>query len=382
MATTTFFIPSVNIMGTGCISEAVATIRRHGLRRLLIVTDAGLARSGMAARIQQLLADADIQSTVFDGAKPNPTVANVEAGLAALKAADCDAIVSLGGGSPHDCAKGIALCATNGGHISDYEGVDRSTRPQLPLIAINTTAGTASEMTRFCIITDEQRHVKMAIVDRNVTPLLSVNDPALMAGMPPSLTAATGMDALTHAVEAYVSTASTPITDACALKAVDLISRHLRSAVANGGNAEAREQMAYAQFLAGMAFNNASLGYVHAMAHQLGGVYDLPHGVCNAVLLPHVQAFNAATSADRLADVARAMGSSVSGGGQAGAEACLTAIRQLSADVGIPAGLSSLGVKAEDIPLLAANALKDACGLTNPRPASQQEIEALFRNAM
>lgn len=382
MATTTFFIPSVNIMGTGCISEAVATIRRHGLRRLLIVTDAGLARSGMAARIQQLLADADIQSTVFDGAKPNPTVANVEAGLAALKAADCDAIVSLGGGSPHDCAKGIALCATNGGHISDYEGVDRSTRPQLPLIAINTTAGTASEMTRFCIITDEQRHVKMAIVDRNVTPLLSVNDPALMAGMPPSLTAATGMDALTHAVEAYVSTASTPITDACALKAVDLISRHLRSAVANGGNAEAREQMAYAQFLAGMAFNNASLGYVHAMAHQLGGVYDLPHGVCNAVLLPHVQAFNAATSADRLADVARAMGCSVSGGGQAGAEACLTAIRQLSADVGIPAGLSSLGVKAEDIPLLAANALKDACGLTNPRPASQQEIEALFRNAM
>lgn len=382
MATTTFFIPSVNIMGTGCISEAVATIRRRGLRRLLIVTDAGLARSGMAARIQQLLADADIQSTVFDGAKPNPTVANVEAGLAALKAADCDAIVSLGGGSPHDCAKGIALCATNGGHISDYEGVDRSTRPQLPLIAINTTAGTASEMTRFCIITDEQRHVKMAIVDRNVTPLLSVNDPALMAGMPPSLTAATGMDALTHAVEAYVSTASTPITDACALKAVDLISRHLRSAVANGGNAEAREQMAYAQFLAGMAFNNASLGYVHAMAHQLGGVYDLPHGVCNAVLLPHVQAFNAATSADRLADVARAMGSSVSGGGQAGAEACLTAIRQLSADVGIPAGLSSLGVKAEDIPLLAANALKDACGLTNPRPASQQEIEALFRNAM
>ncbi|WP_028497732.1 L-threonine dehydrogenase [Microvirgula aerodenitrificans] len=382
MATTTFFIPSVNIMGTGCISEAVATIRRHGLRRLLIVTDAGLARSGMAARIQQLLVDADIQSTVFDGAKPNPTVANVEAGLAALKAADCDAIVSLGGGSPHDCAKGIALCATNGGHISDYEGVDRSTRPQLPLIAINTTAGTASEMTRFCIITDEQRHVKMAIVDRNVTPLLSVNDPALMAGMPPSLTAATGMDALTHAVEAYVSTASTPITDACALKAVDLISRHLRSAVANGGNAEAREQMAYAQFLAGMAFNNASLGYVHAMAHQLGGVYDLPHGVCNAVLLPHVQAFNAATSADRLADVARAMGGSVSGGGQAGAEACLTAIRQLSEDVGIPAGLSSLGVKAEDIPLLAANALKDACGLTNPRPASQQEIEALFRNAM
>jgi alcohol dehydrogenase len=173
----------------------------------------------------------------------------------------------------------------------DYEGVDQSSKPQLPLIAINTTAGTASEMTRFCIITDESRHVKMAIVDRNVTPLLSVNDPTLMVAMPKGLTAATGMDALTHAIEAYVSTAATPITDACALKAIDPDQPNLRLAVTDGKTA--RENMAYAQFLAGMAFNNASLGFVHAMAHQLGGFYDLPHGVCNAVLLPHVQSFNA-----------------------------------------------------------------------------------------
>ena len=252
----------------------------------------------------------------------------------------------------------------------------------MPLVAINTTAGTASEMTRFCIITDEARHVKMAIVDRNVTPVLSVNDPALMVGMPKSLTAATGMDALTHAVEAYVSTAATPITDACALKAIELISGNLRQAVANGQDMPAREAMAYAQFLAGMAFNNASLGYVHAMAHQLGGFYDLPHGVCNAVLLPHVQRFNARVSAARLRDVAAALGVEVRQmGPEQGAAAAIAAIEQLSRDIDIPPGLAVLGVKVEDVPILASNALKDACGLTNPRPASQAEIEAVFKAA-
>ncbi|WP_312934962.1 L-threonine dehydrogenase [Pseudomonas sp.] len=378
----TFFIPAVNIMGIGCLDEAITAIAGYGLRKALIVTDQGLARAGIAARIAGLLAERDIDSRVFDGARPNPTVANVEAGLALLQRERCDCVISLGGGSPHDCAKGIALCATNGGHISDYEGVDRSAKPQLPLIAINTTAGTASEMTRFCIITDEVRHVKMAIVDRNVTPILSVNDPALMAGMPKSLTAATGMDALTHAVEAYVSTAATPITDACALKAVSLISEHLRQAVNHGDDLQAREQMAYAQFLAGMAFNNASLGYVHAMAHQLGGFYDLPHGVCNAVLLPHVQRFNAQVSAARLRDVAKAMGLKVCGmDAEQGAAAAIAAIERLAADVEIPNGLRALGVKMEDVPLLATNALKDACGLTNPRSAVQSEIEAIFKAA-
>jgi len=191
----------------------------------------------------------------------------VREGLEILQRDACDCVISLGGGSPHDCAKGIALLATNGGDIKDYEGVDRSAKPQLPLISINTTAGTASEMTRFCIITDEARHIKMAIVDKNVTPLMSVNDPHLMAGMPKGLTAATGMDALTHAIEAYVSSAANPITDACALKAVTMIADSLRTAVNDGANMPARENMAYAQFLAGMAFNNASLGYVHAMLY-------------------------------------------------------------------------------------------------------------------
>lgn len=379
----TFFIPAVNVMGAGCLKEAVAAIKGYGFRKALIVTDNVLNKIGVAEKVKSLLNAEDIQAVVFDGAKPNPTVGNVEAGLAVLKKEACDFVVSLGGGSPHDCAKGIALVAANGGNISDYEGVDRSKKPQLPLIAINTTAGTASEMTRFCIITDETRHVKMAIVDRNVTPILSVNDPELMLAKPAGLTAATGMDALTHAVEAYVSTAATPITDACALKAVELISRHLRTAVKQGQDLEAREQMAYAQFMAGMAFNNASLGYVHAMAHQLGGVYDLPHGVCNAVLLPHVEAFNVSTSAARLTDVAKAMGVDVQGlSASQGAEVCLAEIRKLSADIGIPAGLRELGVKEEDIPLLADNALKDACGLTNPRKATHAEIEAIFRGAM
>ncbi|MDO8252854.1 MAG: L-threonine dehydrogenase [Rhodoferax sp.] len=383
MMSTTFFMPSVNIMGAGCLQEAVLAIRDHGFRKALIVTDTVLSKLGVAARIQSLLAAQEIQSVVFDGTQPNPTVANVRAGLAQLKEHQCDFVISLGGGSPHDCAKGIALCAANGGQISDYEGVDRSAKPQLPLVAINTTAGTASEMTRFCIITDEVRHIKMAIVDRNVTPIMSVNDPELMLAKPKGLTAATGMDALTHAVEAYVSTAATPITDACALKAVELISRNLRTAVSHGDNLQAREQMAYAQFLAGMAFNNASLGYVHAMAHQLGGFYDLPHGVCNALLLPHVEAFNVQTSAARLSDVARAMGVAVEGMDAAtGAQACIAAIRRLSVDVGIPACLADLGVKEKDIPMLAANALKDACGLTNPRKASQADIEGIFRGAM
>src|SRR5476649_736224 len=379
----TFFIPAVNIMGTDCLDEAMTAIRNYGFRKALIVTDAGLAKAGVASMIAEKLAMQDIDSVIYDGAKPNPNVENVEKGLALLQHSHCDFVVSLGGGSPHDCAKGIALCATNGGHIGDYEGVDQSSKPQLPLVAINTTAGTASEMTRFCIITDETRHVKMAIVDRNVTPLLSVNDPSLMVGMPKGLTAATGMDALTHAIEAYVSTAATPITDACALKAVELISANLRDAVTDGSNMQARENMAYAQFLAGMAFNNASLGYVHAMAHQLGGFYDLPHGVCNAILLPHVSSFNASVCPVRLNDVAKAMGLDTQHlDHEQGAAVAIAAIRKLSSDVGIPSGLAELGVKADDIPTLAANAMKDACGFTNPRPAEQAQIEEIFHAAM
>ncbi|WP_411754226.1 L-threonine dehydrogenase [Serratia sp. (in: enterobacteria)] len=383
MAASTFFIPSINMIGSGCLEDAAKTMKEHGLHHALIVTDKVLNGIGVVAQVQALLAAQNIESCVYDGTHPNPTTENVKQGLALLREHHCDCVVSLGGGSPHDCAKGIALVAANGGEIKDYEGVDRSAKPQLPVVAINTTAGTASEMTRFCIITDEARHIKMAIVDKHVTPILSVNDPHLMAGMPKSLTAATGMDALTHAIEAYVSSAANPITDACALKAATMIAESLRDAVNDGQNMQARENMAYAQFLAGMAFNNASLGYVHAMAHQLGGFYNLPHGVCNAVLLPHVQEFNTQVAAGRLKDIAAAMGVDVAGlNDQQGAAACIAAIRQLAKDVGIPAGLRDLQVKEEDFATLATNALNDACGFTNPIQASHEQIVAIFKAAM
>lgn len=376
MAVSAFFIPPVNLMGAGALQEAASRIGTFGYRRALIVTDAHAATCALAHQVAGLLEEQDIQSFLFTGVQPNPTTKNVEDGLEIMRENMCDFIISVGGGSPHDCAKGIALVASNGGKIEDYEGVDRSAKPQMPLVAINTTAGTASEMTRFCIISDVKRHVKMAIVDKHVTPILSVNDPVAMATMPASLTAATGMDALTHAVEAYVSTAATPITDTCALKAIALISTSLRRAVADGQDMEARENMAFAQFLAGMAFNNASLGYVHAMAHQLGGFYNLPHGVCNAILLPHVEAFNAPSCAARLADVAVQLGA------EASADAALAAIRKLSAEVGIPTGLAQLGVKEEDLGTLADNALKDACGLTNPVQPTHEQVINIYRAAM
>lgn len=378
MAVAQFFMPSSNLLGAGALEEAVKQMARLGFKKALVVTDAPLVGLGFAKRLADLLAAQNIASAVFDAVKPNPTVANVNAGLQALQAFGADCVVSLGGGSPHDCAKGIALLASNGGKIEDYEGLDKSARPQLPLIAVNTTAGTASEMTRFTIITDETRHVKMAIVDKHVTPILSVNDPELMQDMPASLTAATGMDALTHAVEAYVSTAHNPITDACALQAIALIARHLPTAVSSPKDKTAREQMAYAQFLAGMAFNNASLGYVHAMAHQLGGFYDLPHGVCNALLLPHVEAFNVRAAADRLAEVGRVLSAhntELAGLGP------IEAIQALAARVGIPPNLRALGVKEEDFPTLAANAMKDVCGLTNPVQPTLEEVIGIFRAA-
>ena len=383
MSSSTFFIPAINLMGAGCLKDAVAAIKSHGFKQGLIVTDEVLTKIGMVKQVSDLLDESGVKTVVFDGTQPNPTIANVEAGLAILKENECDFVISLGGGSPHDCAKGIALVAANGGKIGDYEGLDQSDKPQLPLVAINTTAGTASEMTRFCIITDEATHIKMAIVDKNVTPLLSVNDPELMLAKPASLTAATGMDALTHAIEAYVSTIATPVTDAVAIKAMELIHANLRTAVKDGQNIEAREQMAYAQFMAGMAFNNASLGYVHAMAHQLGGFYNLPHGVCNAILLPHVQRFNAKVSAARLKDVAIALGVNTADmSDEKAADAAIEAIVQLSKDVNIPSGLTELGAKEEDFAVLAENALKDVCGFTNPIQCSHEEIVNIFKAAL
>ena len=308
-----FYIPCVSLFGPGCAKEIGIKAQNLGAKKALIVTDVGLFKFGVADEIANYLKEAGVDSYIFPGAEPNPTDINVYHGVTAYNENACDFIVSLGGGSSHDCAKGIGLVTAGGGHIRDYEGIDKSTVPMTPLIAINTTAGTASEMTRFCIITNTDTHVKMAIVDWRCTPLIAIDDPKLMLAKPAGLTAATGMDALTHAVEAYVSTAANPITDACAEKAITMISEWLSPAVANGDNLEARDAMSYAQYLAGMAFNNASLGYVHAMAHQLGGFYNLPHGVCNAILLPHVCEFNLIACPERYAKIAQLMGVNTEG---------------------------------------------------------------------
>lgn len=379
---TYYFLPTRNVFGEGAVQEVGALMGSLDVSHAMIVTDKFLAQSGMAASVSQILAESGIRSVIFDGAEPNPTDKNVEAGVAFFQQNGCDSIISLGGGSSHDCAKGIGLVASNGGSIHDYEGVDKATRDVVPLMAINTTAGTASEITRFCIITDTTRKVKMAIVDWRVTPKIAVNDPVLMKGMPASLTAATGMDAMTHAIEAYVSTAANVLTDSAALMAVKMIYQYLPKAVANGDYMKARDKMAYAQYLAGIAFNNASLGYVHAMAHQLGGYYNLPHGVCNAILLPYVEEFNLIGNLNRFRDLAEAMGEQIQGlsTGDAAAKA-IQAIRTISRQVGIPANLKMLGVKPEDFGIMAENAMKDVCCLTNPRKATKEQIIEIYRRA-
>jgi alcohol dehydrogenase len=370
-------------MGVGCAKETGDQAKALGASKLLIVTDAGMKALGVADTIKGYVEEAGLKAVIFAGAEPNPTDTNVADGIAAYNENNCDGIITLGGGSAHDCGKGVGLVIGSGGNIRDFEGLNKSTKPMPPFLAINTTAGTASEMTRFCIITNTDTHVKMAIVDWRCTPNIAINDPVLMVGMPPSLTAATGMDALTHAVEAYVSTIATPITDACAIKAIEIIAESLRPAVANGENMQARDQMAYAEYLAGMAFNNASLGYVHAMAHQLGGFYNLPHGVCNAVLLPVVCEFNAIANVKRFADIAVALGENIEGLSDVeAAEVAIGAIRRLSADVGIPSGLTELGVEEKDLATMADNAQKDACMLTNPRKATLQQVVEIYKAAM
>ena len=386
---TSFFIPNVTLVGEGCSKEIPARLKNIGGGKPLIVTDQGIVKAGILKQITGILDAAKMQYAIYDQTVPNPTDHNVDAAFEMYKKEKCDSLITLGGGSSHDCGKGVGFLAGNGGKIHDYEGVDKSTKPFPPYVAVNTTAGTASEMTRFCIITDTSRKVKMAIVDWRCTPGVAIDDPLLMMGMPPALTAATGMDALTHAVEAYVSTAATPMTDACAEKAMEFINRYLRRAVANGQDKEAREGMCYAQYLAGMAFNNASLGHVHAMAHQLGGFYDLPHGECNAILLPHVCEYNRMATRRRFGRIARLLGEITDGlSADEASKKAIAAINTLSSDVGSPEGLKALGkkygkdVKEADIPTMTANAQKDACGLTNPRTMTDAAVAAIYKAAM
>lgn len=372
----TYFMPAMSMIGPGVLSDVGANIKAMDCKKSLLVTDAVLNQLGVVKKLTDILDASGIEYALYDGVHPNPTCANVNDGLSVLSENGCDSIVSLGGGSPQDCAKAISILAVNGGDIRDYEGVFKSEKKGLPIVAINTTAGTASDVTINYVITDEKRHVKMVMVDKNCLATIAVNDPELMVAKPAALTAATGMDALTHAIEAYITKGAYRLTDALALESIKLISESLRTAVTKGDDIEARSKMAYGSFVAGMSFSNCGLGVVHSLAHQLGGIYNLPHGVCNAVLLPHVMRFNAPACAEKMADIAVAMGA------EASAAAAIEAIEKLSADVGIPSGLKELGVEEDKFQQMAELALVDPCAPGNPRDMSLEDAVEIYKAAM
>ncbi len=377
------YIPPLALLGPGCVKEIGPEIKKMKVRKALVVTDQVLLDIGVAQAVLKILDESLIEYVVFSDVKPNPTTKNVYEGLEVLKENECDFVISIGGGSPQDCAKGIAILATNPGDIKAYEGVNKTENKGLPIVAINTTAGTASEATINYVITDEQRKVKMVLVDTNSLATIAVNDPELMVKMPKSLTAATGMDALTHAIEGYLTQGASLLTDALNLESIRIIASSLRDAVNDGENLEARSKMAYGQYITGMAFSNCGLGIVHSMAHQLGGLYDLPHGVCNAVLLPHVVKYNAPAVGDKLSNVAIAMGESVEGLSIEEANAvAIQAIEKLSKDVGIPSGLGELGVQEDSLDKMADMALADACTPGNPKAPSKEDIIAIYKGAL
>lgn len=384
-----FIMPKVNLVGVGSIKDLPNELLSWKLSKALIVTDKNMISLGWVEQVEKILKNLFIFYDIFDGVlHPNPTVSFVEDGLSYfpgklnLLRRRYNLIISVGGGTNHDCAKAIAAVAANGGSIIDYEGFNKLTKPALPHIAINTTAGSAAEITMYAIITDETRKVKMVIGSPYMTPMISVNDPMLMTTMPREVTASSGIDVVSHAIEAYVSTEASPITDGLALKAIKQACAYLVRAYENGNDLEAREQMMFAEMMAGMAFNNAGLGYVHAMAHQLGGFYNLVHGDFNGVLLPYVFAFNAdAVPEEKLLSLAAAMGQKADNASQA-VEMITGSLKKLAAAIGIPAGLASMGVEENDIDTLAQNALKDICSFTNPRKGTLADIISLYKAAM
>lgn len=379
-----YLVPSVNFMGPGCLKVIGERAKMLGGKKVLIVTDKFLRtqENGAVEQTIKYLTQEGIEVVIYDGTEPNPKDTNVADGLKIFKDENCDMIVTVGGGSSHDCGKGIGIAATHEGDLYEYEGIETLTNALPPILAVNTTAGTGSEVTRHCVITNTKTKVKYVIVSWRNLPLVSFNDPELMIGKPAGLTAATGMDALTHAVEAYVSKDANPVTDASAIQSIKLISNNLRQAVAMGENLEARTNMAYASLLAGMAFNNANLGYVHAMAHQLGGLYDMPHGVANAMLLPHVCKYNIISNPQKFADIAEFMGENIVGlSVHEAAEKAIDAMFRLSKDIGIPTSLKEMGIKEEDFEYMAEMALKDGNAFSNPRKGNKQDIINIFKAA-
>lgn len=384
-----FFMPKTNLMGIGAIKDLPNELLPWKLTKALIVTDKNLISLGWVEQVEKILKSLFIFYDVFDGVlHPNPTVSFVEDGLSYFPSKlnifsrSYKLIISVGGGTNHDCAKAIAAVATNGGSIIDYEGYLKMTKPAIPHIAINTTAGSAAELTMTAIITDESRKVKMTITSPFMTPFISVNDPMFMTTMSPEVTVSSGIDVVSHSVEAYMSTESSPVSDAVALEAIRLAFGYLQRACENGHDLKAREQMMYANAMAGMAFNTAGLGYVHALAHQLGGFYNGFHGNYNGVLLPYVFEYNSsAVPEEKILRLAEAMGKKATSKPDA-VEKIFTALKNLAAAIGIPGGLDKMGVNERDFDMLSENALKDICALTNPRKGTQQDVVNIYKAAM
>jgi alcohol dehydrogenase class IV len=377
-----FHAPEI-VFGAHSLPEAAHAALRLGARRPLVVTDPGLMEAGWPSELLGQLRSAGLRPEVWLDVTPNPKDHEIEAGHERYREAGCDVVLGIGGGSVIDAAKGVALLAANGGHILDYEGIDRIANPIPPLIMMPTTSGTGADVSQFCIVTDTERHTKITIMGRALVPDVSVIDPRLLVTMPEWLNAATGLDALTHGIEAFVSLAHGPLTDHHALQAISLVHGNLADTMRRPDDSQARAFMAQAALEAGLAFTNAILGATHAMSHQVGGMLDLPHGVVNGVLLPHVIRFNGADRPERFVPIAQAMGLDVARMPAADAvELLAEEIRRLGDEVGVPGGLGALGVTEDDIPRLSELTLGDACLTTNPRATSVEEIETLFKAAL
>ena len=378
-----FILNETSYHGAGAIKEIVTEAKARGFKKAFVCSDPDLIKFGVTTKVTSLLDENGLAYEIYSNIKANPTISNVQTGVAAFKASGADYIIAIGGGSSMDTAKAIGIIITNPEFedVVSLEGVAPTKNKCVPIIAVPTTAGTAAEVTINYVITDESKNRKMVCVDVHDIPVVAVVDPEMMASMPKGLTAATGMDALTHAIEGYITKGAWELSDMFHLKAIEIISKSLRGAVAN--TPEGREGMALGQYVAGMGFSNVGLGIVHSMAHPLGALYDTPHGVANAIILPTVMEYNAPETGEKYREIARAMG--VEGVDAMTQEeyrkAAVDAVKKLSADVGIPADLKEI-VKREDLDFLSESAFADACRPGNPKDTSVAEIKALYESLL
>ena len=377
-----FQTPTKIISGIGSTAEIIKELNDLYAKKVLLITDPGLVQAGVAQQVVEMLKQAAVEVEIFDAVEPDPSIQVATKAAEMAKNVKANVLIALGGGSAIDTAKSAALLVTNGGYLKDYAGVNKVVKPILPLIAVPTTAGTGSEVTIFAVMSDPDKQEKFTISSALIAPAVAVLDPLLTLKLPPSVTAFTGMDALTHAIEAFTSSIAQPATDALALSAIKLVLKHLPVAVGRGDNVKARDGMLQASLLAGIAFNNAFLGLAHAIASPLGGHFHVPHGLANAVMLPYVMEYNLPTAVRRYAEIGCALGlQAVGDTPRAVAEKTVAAITQLARDINIPEKLSNIGAKEELLPLVARDALKSIQLKFNVRNASEKEILALLQKA-